>query len=64
MHLVIAAALVIGAGLVAQTEHSFHWSDAAIGAAAGFGFALAVMGAISLARMPRPPIRRRREFNR
>jgi uncharacterized membrane protein YhiD involved in acid resistance len=43
---------------------AFHWSDAAIGATVGFGLALAVIGAVSLFRVPRGPTTRRREVNR
>jgi hypothetical protein len=64
MHVAFVAPLILGAAPIAQTEHSFHWTDAAIGAAAGFGFALALIGAVSLARVPRLPGRRRRDFNR
>lgn len=64
MYAVSVAALVLGAALIAQTGRSFHWSDAAIGAAAGFGFALVVIGVVSLARVPRRPGARRRDVHR
>jgi hypothetical protein len=55
MHVVIVAVFVVGAALIAESDHTFHWSDAGIGAAAGFGIALAVVGVLSLVRVPRPP---------
>jgi hypothetical protein len=62
MHVIIVAAL--GVAPTAQSDHGFHWSDAAIGATAGFGLALAAVGVVSLLRVPRRPAGRRRDVNR
>lgn len=37
--------------VVVRTSDGFHWSDAAVGAAAGVGAAIAAMGVITLARV-------------
>jgi hypothetical protein len=63
MHVVLLAALTFGVAIlshraqvppttpiVVQANRGFDWSDAAIGATAGFGLALTLVGAIALVR--------------
>jgi len=51
--LTLLAANVLAAARVLVSGHDFDWSAAAIGAAAGFGLALAVVGSIALLRAGR-----------
>jgi hypothetical protein len=49
--------------LVVRVDGGFHWGDAAIGAAAGFGAAITLVGGIALVgrgdrAMTRPPLQR------
>jgi hypothetical protein len=66
MHVVMLAALTFGLAIlshtaqappttpiVVQANRGFHWGDAAIGATAGFGLALALVGAVALFRAAR-----------